>query len=434
MWLNALRDFRNRRTSWRHRSLPDLSKSQYWSLAELNQFQNARLKVLLHYAYNCIPAYRRKFTEAGITPNDIQTKEELVKLPVTTREEMQSNSDFVNARRIVATLYTGGSTGAPLKYYNSELSNEMQSRAHLRGWAWNGYTPGKKMAVISSAQGHVEADEMLHLAGDFTDESLESNVAALIEFKPQHLRGYVSSLYLLALYLLDNDIQIQSIESVDPISENLYDWQRQAMENAFKCKVFEEYCCNDGGACAWECEQHEGLHHVAERAIIEDVDGDLITTDLWNYAMPFIRYENGDSVTFLHRKCSCGRELPLIKVNGITNDIIMTPSGPLSPVFFLFYAVPNGPFFPSGLRAAQYIQKPGYVLDVNVVKHKWCTPSEISAFEQRIRDIAPGMTIKINVVDTLPTTRAGKRNFIVNEDRKLLDDLIGSESKQNAAF
>src|SRR5665647_679625 len=192
MGLNALRNFRNLKTRWRYRSSPDLSASQYWSLAQLDQFQNARLKVILRYAYNCIPAYRRKFTQAGITPNDIQTKKDLVKLPVTTREEMQSNSDFVNARRIADTLNTGGTSGTPLEYYNSELGSEMQSRAHLRGWAWNGYTPGKKMAVISSAQGHVEADEMLHLAGDFTDESLESNVAALIEFKPQHLRGYVS--------------------------------------------------------------------------------------------------------------------------------------------------------------------------------------------------------------------------------------------------
>jgi hypothetical protein len=83
---------------------------------------------------------------------------------------------------------------------------------------------GKKMALISSAQGRAEADEVLHLAADFTNESLDSNVAALIKFEPQHLRGYVSSFYILTRYLLDNNIQIQGIESVNPLSENLYDF------------------------------------------------------------------------------------------------------------------------------------------------------------------------------------------------------------------
>ena len=305
----------------------DLSKTQWWPLEDLQELQELRLRKIVAYAYNHLPGYRKKFDQAGVSPKQIRSLDDLPKIPVITREELQNNPDFVNAKLISGTLYTGGSTGTSLKYYESKGSGKIRWNAHLRGWSWNGYKPGKRLAVIASAQGIVEEENTLNLSGVLTTESLQKNIEELQEFRPQHLRGYVGSLYILAKYCLDNSIPIKGIESINPISENLYDFQRATMEKAFGCPVYEEYCCNDGGACAWECDTHEGLHYCMERAIIENIDGEMVVTDLWNRAMPFIRYKNGDSVTFLDKKCSCGRELPLIKVKGRDNDIIITKKG-----------------------------------------------------------------------------------------------------------
>jgi phenylacetate-CoA ligase len=271
----------------------DVHASQWWSADELEVFQNQRLRVMIQYAYEHIPGYRKKFDQAGVHPGDIRTKEDLQFLPITTRDELQENKDFVNESLIAATLYTGGSTGESLRYYDSRESMRIRLAAHERGWSWNGYVPGKRLAVISSAQGYVQARNTLNLLGDLTTVHLQKNVEALLHFQPQHLRGYVGSLYILARYCLSHAIHLQGIESINPISENLYPFQRQAMEEAFGCEVYEEYCCNDGGACAWECDAHHGLHYCMERAIIEDIDGEMIVTDLWNRAMPFIRYRNG---------------------------------------------------------------------------------------------------------------------------------------------
>ena len=404
----------------------DLNKSQWWSIDKLEDFQNQRLRKIIKYAYDNVPGYREKFIKAKLKPEDIKTKDDLWKIPITTREELQNNKDFVNINLISGTLYTGGSTGTSLKYYESEESREIRWHSHLRGWSWNGYVPGKRLAVISSAQGLVKAENTINLIGDLTTENLKKNVEKLLEFKPQYLRGYVGPLYILAKYCLDNNIRLKGIESIDPISENLYDFQRDTMEKAFNCKVFEEYCCNDGGACAWECEAHEGLHYFMERAIIEDVNGEMIVTDLWNRAMPFIRYRNGDSVKFLNKKCSCGRELPLIKAKGRSNDFLITKNGVVGATYLMYHGIgyvgagEDDSKFRIGIRAIQYVQKPGYLLEVNIVKNKWCKDEEIISFENILSKVTHGMKIRINFVDDIPKTKKGKRSFIINEDKELL--------------
>jgi glycosyltransferase involved in cell wall biosynthesis/phenylacetate-coenzyme A ligase PaaK-like adenylate-forming protein/MoaA/NifB/PqqE/SkfB family radical SAM enzyme len=421
-------------TKHRHLNLgehgyPDIENSQFWSYEKLLAFQNARLKVILEYAYNNIPGYRRKFDNAGLKPADIKTIDDLKKLPITSRQELQNNQDFINPKLVTGTLYTGGSTGTSLKYYESEISNLIRNEVHLRGWRWGGFQHDMKYCILKSSQAIKVEGNCIHLVGDLTDENLKKNVDIIKYFKPQHLKGYVGSLFILAKYCIDNNIQIDGLKSVIPSSENLYDYQRRTIEQAFGCRVFEEYCCNDGGACAWECDKREGLHYFMERAVIEEEQGKMIVTDLWNLAMPFIRYENGDSVKFLDKKCSCGRQLPLIKVKGRTNDIIITPKGIITPSFLLHHGiglvgVDKGKHnFRSGFRAVQYVQKPGNILEVNVVRNSWCTSSDVENFKKDLNEFISGLHININFVDNIPTTKKGKRAFVINEDKELLSRL-----------
>lgn len=417
---------------FKYEKVVDLNQSQWWSYDKLREFQNKRLKRILAYAYENIPAYRKKFERARVTPEDIRGIEDLPKLPITTREEMQDNQDFVNKDLVTGKLYTGGSTGTTLRYFESFESRKIRGGVHIRGWRWNGYEHGKKkLAIISSAQGIVQGENTLNLLGDLSESNIKENLRQILEFRPQYIRGYVSSLYILAKYCIDHNIKIDFVESINTISENLYDFQRESIEQAFMGKVFEEYCCNDGGACAWECEAHEGLHYAMERAIIEEVNGEVIVTDLWNRAMPFIRYRNGDSVTFLKKECSCCRKLPLIKVKGRTNDILISPKGPISPTALMGHGVSTyssqiGALkkikpFRSGIRSVQYVQKPGYKLQINLVKNDWCTEQEMQDFTESISEFVGDMDLDIRIVDTIPATSKGKRKFIINEDRELLE-------------
>jgi phenylacetate-CoA ligase len=408
------------------KKIVNLEESQYWSLSKLQAFQDKRLRKIVSYAYRNIPMYREKMIQNKVKPKDINSIADLPKLPITTREEMQANPGFVNKYLVNGALYTGGSTGSSLKYFESRASSRIREGVHLRGWSWNGYVYGKKMAIISSAQGNLEGKNRLGLIGDLTEKNLKENVEKLIQFEPEYLRGYVSSLYILAKYCHDNNITLKSIKAINPISENLYDYQRELMEEVFNCRVFEEYVCNDGGACAWECDEHKGLHYFMERAIIEEIDGEMIVTDLWNKAMPFIRYRNGDSVSFLDTKCSCGRDLPLVKVKGRDNDVIISKKGIISPTFLMHHGIgiagadKKQNNFRTGIRTVQYIQKPNYVLDINIVKNSWCTDEEISDFTNKIEEIVQDMTFNIKIVKEIAATKKGKRQFIINEDLELL--------------
>lgn len=405
--------------------LIDLEKSQYWTLDQLNEFQNVRLKEIISYSYKNIPGYRKKFDKVGIKPNDIKSIEDLRKIPITTREELQDNPDFINNALVTGTLYTGGSTGTSLKYYESKESGIVRWNVHTRGWGWHGFTTEMKYAILKSAQDIIIEKNCLYLNGELTTENLKRNVTEIIRFKPEHLKGYVNALYILAKYCIDNDISIKGIRSITPSSENLYPFQRETIEKAFNCKVYEEYCCNDGGACAWECEERRGLHHAMERAIIEEIDGQMIVTDLWNLGMPFIRYQNGDSVEFLETRCPCGRELPLIKVKGRQNDLIITKNGVLSPSFLMVHGIGcnvihQNHVFRDGIRAIQYVQKPGYILEINLVKNPWCKQEEIKELFDKVSQLAVGMEIIINETSDIPKTKKFKRAFIINEDNDLL--------------
>jgi len=407
----------------------NLDSSQWWSYKKLKSFQNKRLREMINYCYHYISGYRKKFDQADIKPEDVQTQEDLKKVPIIEKEELQNNPEFVNQKLVYMSQHTSGSTGVPLKYYESKKNYRVRLDSHLRGWAWNGYSPGKKLAVIASSQGQLLYHNTLNLVGDLNTKNLKKMVRELFKFQPEYLRGYVGSLYILARYCLENRIKITGIKAIIPISENLYDYQRKTIESIFNSSIFEEYCCNDGGACAWECNQHQGLHYFMERSIIESIKGEMIVTDLWNKAMPFIRYKNGDAVRFFDKTCPCGRQLPLIKVKGRVNDFLVTKKGIIHPTLFAHRAIGGvGPTdqsrldFKTGIRAIQYIQKKNYIVDVNLVKNEWCTEKEISRFKLELKHLLKGMRkIKLNFVEDIPATGKGKRSFIINEDKKLLN-------------
>ena len=105
--------------------------------------------------------------------------------------------------------------------------------------------------------------------------------------------------------------------------EKLYGFQKEKIENFFNASVFDFYGARDMINIAQNCSHNEGLHIFMENVIVEVVDeegnpieegeGDLVITNLHNYAMPFIRYKIGDRAKISkYKACSCGRTLPLL--------------------------------------------------------------------------------------------------------------------------
>ena len=169
-------------------------------------------------------------------------------------------------------------------------------------------------------------------------------VKQLNELQPAMFSGYASALGLLAQEQLEGRLNIHPsivISSAEPLSlEN-----RSLIQQAFGVPPRNNYGCSEGGVMGYEC-KHSRMHINADWVIFEPVDADhnpipagqlsdrTLITNLANRVMPIIRYELGDRITLLPEKCDCGITLPVIKVEGRTDEILRfkSPNGGLIPV------------------------------------------------------------------------------------------------------
>jgi len=75
-----------------------IEKSQWWSKEKLEEFQNEKLKIIIKHAYKNVPYYKKIFDERKLKPSDIQTKEDLKKLPILTKDDVKKNFHELTAK------------------------------------------------------------------------------------------------------------------------------------------------------------------------------------------------------------------------------------------------------------------------------------------------------------------------------------------------
>jgi phenylacetate-CoA ligase len=146
--------------------------------------------------------------------------------------------------------------------------------------------------------------------------------------------------------------------------------------------------------------------------------GRVITTDLINYAVPFIRYDTQDYVTKSKEKCSCGRNLlPIEKIDGRDSDILITPKGK-------YLIVHNFTGYFEWIDSVEQFQIRQDKIDefdiILIVNSKYTHEIERKIFKYWEEYINENVKIEINVVDDIPLTKSGKRRFLIrNKDIKL---------------
>ena len=83
----------------------------------LRKIQSIRLKKIVDYVYHNTPFYRKKMQEMGVTPDDINSIDDIVKLPFTTKHDLRDNYPFglcaVPMSQIVRIHASSGTTGKP---------------------------------------------------------------------------------------------------------------------------------------------------------------------------------------------------------------------------------------------------------------------------------------------------------------------------------
>ncbi|MFC1963382.1 hypothetical protein ACFLVL_02035 [Chloroflexota bacterium] len=135
--------------------LREMEDTQWWSPEQLHELQNRKLRALIQHVYENVPYYHRIFEERRLNANDIQTVEDLQKLPILTKNDIRQNqSDLVakdtSKRKSVLTT-TSGSTGEPLAFYTDMDAISINWAGIFRGWEWAGYRLGDKRATLAGS-------------------------------------------------------------------------------------------------------------------------------------------------------------------------------------------------------------------------------------------------------------------------------------------
>jgi len=410
-----------------------LNISQYWSKNELEAFQLERLKILISYVYENVPYYRKIMKSNKLIPDDFKNINDIAKFPIQTKENIRKgiregsliSTSIDNSKLIYSS--SSGSTGEPLQFYIDKVCNSINKATGIRAWQWMGFELGDKILRIN----YLPRDNIKkRLQDKFSNnryiqinildkKEIHNIIKNLNTFKPKVLRCYPEPLYRIAKYIQENYIDIVNIPIVSTTGSKIFNHQRELIEQVFKAELFDGYSC-EGGSIISECEKHS-YHSAMEYAITEIVDendyptkkGRHITTDLWNMACPFIRYDSGDILFLTDEKCLCGRELLRIEeVFGRESEVIITPDK--NNLY-----VPAIVGFMQDYKGVDQFQLVQIDFDKIIMKLKIndkYNSSEESDILSLINSLIGGkMTIKIEYVDCIPLLHNGKPQIIENQ-------------------
>lgn len=421
-----------------------LEKTQWWSTSELEKLQLKRLKRLLKHANDNVPFYHKMFKKFNFIPKFVSNVNDLNKLPILTKEIVNKNFNELYARNYsksnFISSFTGGSTGIPMKFYIDNKWEACNMGAAYRSWSWSGYNIGDKMAYLWSApqdirspsyidkvRNHILKTIMLD-AFDLTDETMERYVKILRKFKPKIINSYASVIFTFSEYMNKIGIDYIKPKAILTTGDMLYDYKRKSIEQAFNCEVFDYYSGRDTTLQAAECHEHFGYHLSIENAVVEFIKenkhvssgetGNIIITDLCNYAMPFIRYEIGDLGTPSDERCPCGRNLPIMEsLQGRTYDYIVTPDGKLLSGIFFHHILVH--YEIQGIKEFQIIQKTKNKVIIYIVKNENEDTEDINRFISLFqKNVGDKIEIEVKFTSYIKRTPSGKLRHVISNVNK----------------
>ena len=294
---------------------------------------------MIKHAYNSTHYYHKKFIDYGISPKDVQTLEDLKRIPILTREAISKNfadlvsKNFPQKRRLLHS--SSGTTGKKLFFYLPKSLKWTITHAHLyRFYKWAGFKPYDRRVTIGGrlftkrppywAFNRFE-NQLLLSIHHLSYETVDGYLKAIKDFSPDAIQGHPSGIHFLAERLMEQKEKIP-VKAVFTTGETLFADQRRTIEEAFATKIFDSYGMGEAVVMASECNHHQGYHEASEYGIIEIIGikngiGEIVGTSLHNFAMPFIRYKIGDLVeTTEEETCACSRGLP-VKIRRIMGRI-----------------------------------------------------------------------------------------------------------------
>lgn len=267
------------------KKMEEFERNQWLSYEEMVNYQNEKLRELISHANQFVPYYHKLMSKLKLKPADIKTMDDLSKLPLLNKEEVKKNFADLRARNCprfsLKMGHTSGTTGSPSQFLWDNnicvINNVVDWRQ--KHWAGLAYSDrivlllGRVIVPLQQRKPPFWRINWVHRqiflsSFHLQEENLKYYVGKLKDFKPKALEAYPSTAYILASYL-NKKGETFPLTCVLTSSETLLSFQRETIEKAFQCRIFDFYGMAERVVFAGECSFHQGHHLNLDYGIAE---------------------------------------------------------------------------------------------------------------------------------------------------------------------
>jgi phenylacetate-CoA ligase len=434
-----MRPFTSRELAWNTagiaRRYPAWLARPRMPLVTTHRYQLSALRRLVAHAAENVALYREKYRAAGVTARDLRSLEDLRHFPTVSKQEvLAAYPEGALARGLdwkrCLVSKSSGSTGEVLNVVHQADQLAVQGLAMNRLLAlYAPYLPWHRFMYVYTAPYPAEsllgAWPMLFVP---TLAPTHEIGARLRDVRPHLLACYPSHLRAIARELGPRGARELGLRAISVSSEPSSADERADLGRLFGCGVYDEYSTEELTRVAAQC-THGTYHLFEDVAYVETLDpetgsptpegarGEVVGTYLHNYAMPFIRYRQGDLASIARRRCACGWQFrALTELGGRKLDQFVLPSGRVLTSGWLLDASYSFLFdVGADIAAFTLIQETPSRVRIEIVAGASYTPAMTAAIERRFHElVAEPLDVEVTLVPELRRSAAGKHHPIVS--------------------
>lgn len=317
----------------------------------MDSIQLRKLKATVKRAYTYVEPYRKKMQEAGVLPEDIQTLDDITKLPFCTKEDLRDSYPYgffaAPLDNIVRLHASSGTTGKPKVDGYTQSDLDMWAECVARGLVSAG---ADKTSVVQVAYGYglftggLGAHDGASYIGasviPMSSGNTQKQVMMMRDFGSTHLCCTPSYALTLAEAVEKAGIKPEDLNLKGGVfgAEPWTNGMKREIEKRLGLKAYDIYGLSEvmGPGVSCSCDAEDGMHIQEDYFLAEIIDpetleplpdgeiGELVFTTLGKEGMPLIRYRTRDLCSLNREKCSCGRtSVRMSKILGRTDDMLI---------------------------------------------------------------------------------------------------------------
>jgi phenylacetate-CoA ligase len=414
-----------------------IDKTQYLSSDELHDIQINSLRNIIYHAVEYVPYYKEKIRIKSNEVNEINSMDVLNNIGIVDKETLRNSTDSFLSEKYdknkLIKINTSGTTGTPLTIYLSSEARKLNYAFFARSKKWAGISgfersitlAGRTIVPVSQKKPpywrkNIVFNNELFSSYHISEDNLGYYVDQIRRIRPVFIDSYPSSISIIAEYMLKKNVTDIAVKAIITSAETLLDHQRDIIEKAFGCKVYDQYGSAEQVIFACQCE-HGSYHVNPEYGYLEVLDknnnkvpngqlGEFVCTGFTNQAMSLIRYKIGDKGILSDKQCDCGRKFQVLeKIFGRNDDILITPDGKyvgrLDPIF-------KG--MGSTIRETQIVQEQKDLIYIKIVRgENYLEQHGQFIIDELVKRMGHEIHFKIQYVDRIPRTNAGKFRAVI---------------------